>query len=439
MPPRPAGTTPPAGGEPAPASGRPVPKRRPSPGGRLPQAAPAETSAAGGFVWVLGVGALPLPPGPEPFFSDAEPDPQEALPTRPGVVDASRGLMAVLVLAAAAAGWVYGAGATGPLPGGSEAATGGQAVHPKAPAAAMRADMWPGGGPLPRGLQTGPRGRMLADTEPPPTDPEAPQAPRGAGGSGPDRALAADSEEENAVSRRPPFVEHRVAAGETLWDIARAYGTDVESIYRSNPLYRADLIQPGQVLTVPTVKGVVHRVQRGETLWDISRQYGVSVQSIVLTNGLASPEQLRSGQLLVIPGVDGPRQERLVVGGRLQRAFRWPVRGPISSPFGWRWGRLHEGVDIAVARGTPVRAAAPGRVVYARWGGGYGYLVEVDHGSGVTTRYAHNSRIVVREGQYVGRGQVLAFSGGTGHSTGPHLHFEIRYRGRAVDPLPFLR
>ena len=387
---------------------------------------------------VLGVGALSLPPGPEPYFSDAELDPQEALPPRSGVVDASRGLMAVLVLAAAAAGWVYGAGATGPLPGGSEAPAGGQAVRPKAPAAALRADMWPGGGPLPRGLQTGPRGRMLADTEPPPTSADAEQVPP-AGGPEPDGALAADAEEEGAGPRRPLFVEHRVAAGETLWDIARAYGTDVESIYRSNPLYRADFIQPGQVLTVPTVKGVVHRVERGETLWDISRQYGVSVQTIVLTNGLASPDQLRSGQLLVIPGVDGPRQERLVVGGRLQQAFRWPVRGPISSPFGWRWGRLHEGIDIAVSRGTPVRAAAPGRVVYARWGGGYGYLVEVDHGSGVTTRYAHNSRIVVREGQYVARGQVLALSGKTGHSTGPHLHFEIRYRGRAVDPLPFLR
>lgn len=389
--------------------------------------------------------ALSLPAGPEPFFADEEMDNREALSSSPLVAEASRGLMAVLVLAAAAAGWVYGAAATWPPPGEGPPPAGGKspAVRLAGPTMAVRAGVLPAGGdPSSRGWGSGPDGRLLKDNEPPPSGPRrqgtaAAEVAATAEGGDDDGERAAQA--QPPADARPPLVEHRVAPGETLWDIARAYGTDVESIYRSNPLFRADLIHPGQVLTVPTVKGVVHRVQRDQTLWDISRLYGVSVEAIVRTNGLENPERIAPGQLLVIPGVEGPRQDRLVVGGRLQRAFRWPVRGPISSRYGWRWGRLHEGVDIAVPRGSPVRAAAAGRVVYARWGGGYGYMVEVDHGRGVVTRYAHLSRIVVREGQYVARGQVVALSGNTGHSTGPHLHFELRYRGRAVDPLPYLR
>lgn len=235
------------------------------------------------------------------------------------------------------------------------------------------------------------------------------------------------------------FYTHRVRQGETLWDIARQYQTDVNAIATANGLYDVNYIRPGQVLEVPSIPGVVHTVQRGETLWEISRIYGVSMQAIQEANGLASPDVLLPSTRLIIPGATGPVLDRLVVGGRLQRAFSWPVRGRISSRFGWRWGRQHEGIDIAVPTGTPVRAAAPGRVVFAGWGGGYGYLVSIDHGSGVVTRYAHNSRLVVRVGQRVGRGQIVAYSGNTGNSTGPHVHFEIRYRGQAVDPLRYLR
>lgn len=235
------------------------------------------------------------------------------------------------------------------------------------------------------------------------------------------------------------FFTHRVRQGETLWEIAERYNTDVSAIASANGLYNVDYLRPGQVLEVPSVPGIVHTVQPGETLWEISRLYGVSMDAIQEANGLASPDLLRPATRLIVPGATEARLERLVVGGRLQRAFSWPARGRISSTYGWRWGRQHEGIDIAVPRGTPVRAAAPGRVVYSGWGGGYGYLVSIDHGNGVVTRYAHNSRLVVRVGQRVSRGQVVAYSGNTGNSTGPHVHFEIRYRGRPVDPLPYLR
>ena len=120
------------------------------------------------------------------------------------------------------------------------------------------------------------------------------------------------------------------------------------------------------------------------------------------------------------------------------RGMIYPVNGPLTSGFGMRWGRMHEGIDIAVGTGTPVVAAASGVVISAGWGGGYGNLVVIDHGGGVATAYAHNSRIIVSSGQSVGQGAVIAYSGSTGHSTGPHVHFEVRIGGSAVDPLPYL-
>jgi len=116
----------------------------------------------------------------------------------------------------------------------------------------------------------------------------------------------------------------------------------------------------------------------------------------------------------------------------------WPVNGPLTSPFGYRWGRLHEGVDIGVGFGTPIHAAAGGTVIHAGWLGGYGNLVVVDHGNGLSTAYAHQQRVYVSPGQGVAQGDVLGEVGSTGHSFGPHLHFEVRVNGNPVDPLGYL-
>ena len=118
--------------------------------------------------------------------------------------------------------------------------------------------------------------------------------------------------------------------------------------------------------------------------------------------------------------------------------YVWPVLGPVTSPFGWRWGRMHEGIDIAASSGTPIRAAAAGTVIYAGWLGGYGNLVAIDHGGGISTAYGHQSSIAVGGGAYVGQGQVIGYVGSTGHSTGPHLHFEVRVNGVPQDPLGYL-
>ena len=116
----------------------------------------------------------------------------------------------------------------------------------------------------------------------------------------------------------------------------------------------------------------------------------------------------------------------------------WPVHGVVTSGFGWRWGRMHEGIDIAVPNGTPVVSAAGGTVIVAGWMGGYGNLVVVDHGNGLATAYGHNTTVTVGVGQSLAQGQLIAYSGNTGHSTGPHVHFEVRVNGAAVDPFGYL-
>ena len=117
--------------------------------------------------------------------------------------------------------------------------------------------------------------------------------------------------------------------------------------------------------------------------------------------------------------------------------FIWPVGGPVVSPFGWRWGRMHEGVDIGAGYGSPIAAAASGTVIFAGWMGGYGNLIIVDHGGGIATAYAHQSSFAVGGGP-VSQGQTIGYVGCTGHCYGPHLHFEVRVNGSAVDPLGYL-
>ena len=115
----------------------------------------------------------------------------------------------------------------------------------------------------------------------------------------------------------------------------------------------------------------------------------------------------------------------------------WPVSGPVVSPFGMRWGRMHEGIDIAVGYGTPIVAAASGVVIYAGWMGGYGNLIIIDHGGGLATAYGHQSSFAVGGGS-VSQGQTIGYVGCTGHCFGPHLHFEVRINGSPVDPLGYL-
>ena len=124
----------------------------------------------------------------------------------------------------------------------------------------------------------------------------------------------------------------------------------------------------------------------------------------------------------------------LTGSGRLS----WPITGPLTSPFGPRWGRLHAGVDISAPAGTPIRTADSGRVALAGWQGGYGLYTCIQHTSSLSTCYAHQSRLGTTQGAAVRRGQVIGYVGNTGHSFGNHLHFETWVRGQPVDPMGFL-
>jgi murein DD-endopeptidase MepM/ murein hydrolase activator NlpD len=151
---------------------------------------------------------------------------------------------------------------------------------------------------------------------------------------------------------------------------------------------------------------------------------------IAEANALAAEDARIRGQLAAAQGATDstPSASGLI----------WPVSGPVTSPFGYRWGRLHAGIDIGVPYGTPIHAAATGTVVLAGWTGGYGNYTCIDHGGGLATCYAHQSSFAVSAGAHVSQGEVIGYVGSTGHSFGAHLHFEVRVNGNPVDPLGYL-
>ncbi len=184
----------------------------------------------------------------------------------------------------------------------------------------------------------------------------------------------------------------------------------------------------------PSKTGVRHTVQAGQTLWRISRVYRVPLEQLIAVNGLEDPASLSIGQSLFIPGATAIRE----VPTRTSTQFDWPIAdGRILSGFGvLRGGQRHKGIDIRGKAGQPVRAARNGRIVYS--GStlrGYGKTVIIDHGDDLQSLYAHNSTLLVREGERVARGQVIARVGRTGNASTEHCHFEIRRHDVAVDPL----
>jgi murein DD-endopeptidase MepM/ murein hydrolase activator NlpD len=205
-----------------------------------------------------------------------------------------------------------------------------------------------------------------------------------------------------------------VRFGDTLLKIAQRYGMTLAELLRLNPgLETASLVVGSQVKVAQSAPGA------GRMLLGLKP---------VGSGGLSWPELPRFGQER--PGGFDPGNS----------AWVWPAQGVFTSGYGWRWGRMHKGIDIANNVGTPIVAAAAGRVTYAGWDdGGYGYLVRISHEDGSTTVYGHNSRILVREGDLVSQGQAISEMGSTGRSTGPHLHFEIHPSGSgAANPLQFL-
>lgn len=229
---------------------------------------------------------------------------------------------------------------------------------------------------------------------------------------------------------------YRVRSGDSLWRVAKANEMSVADLAASNGLSRNDHLRVGQKLLIPPGKGCYHRVRSGESLWGICRKYRVKMQEVVAANGIDNSSVLRPGQNLFLPGARAKR--------RLSIQLEWPLNGRLTSGFGYRQhpmggGRdFHGGIDIAAPKGTRIRAAADGVVSFVGFNGNLGKTVYIRHADKYKTIYGHASRILVNSGQEVRGGQTIALVGNTGRSTGPHLHFELRKAGRAVDPLPFL-
>lgn len=216
----------------------------------------------------------------------------------------------------------------------------------------------------------------------------------------------------------------------------------------------------------PNGPGVIHHVAPEENLYRIGLRYGVPPQKIARANGIRDVTTLRIGQRLFIPGArrqlrGGARQAPHTAKNGKRRAknasaeatrrrarqsarqqsslqFAWPVRGRLSSRFGMRSGRPHEGIDIAAKKGTPILAAEAGRVIHSGRLGSYGKVVILKHAGRYRTSYAHASKLLVKKGSFVERGQKIAEVGSTGRSTGPHVHFEIRRSETPQNPLGFL-
>jgi hypothetical protein len=202
-------------------------------------------------------------------------------------------------------------------------------------------------------------------------------------------------------------------------------------------------------------EGVWHVLRPGETIWRVARNYGTTVERIVYVNRIDDVTRVPAGRRLWIAGGHPPegrgsgtpgairsvwQEEGPPVDDGVALRFRWPTEGRLSSGFGRRWGRMHEGIDLAAAPGTPVRAAESGRVIYSGHGlGAYGNVVIVRHSKNYTTVYAHNRRLLVRRGTWVERGDKIAEVGATGRATGPHLHFEVRRGHEPRNPLDYLR
>jgi murein DD-endopeptidase MepM/ murein hydrolase activator NlpD len=235
-----------------------------------------------------------------------------------------------------------------------------------------------------------------------------------------------------------------VQAGDTVQAIAAAYKLEPTTIMWANPAVEdaPDLLRIGQEVVILPIDGAYHQVKAGDTLESIAETYKVVTMTIATCeyNSLAAPGYtIKEGGWLIIPGGEKPYVPKIVTsytgsvpgGARGTGRFQWPVVGRITQGF-WHG---HRAIDIGAPSGSAVQAADGGFVSFAGWTDvGYGYLIVIDHANGFATYYAHLSNIYVEVGQAVERGQVIGAVGNTGWSTGPHLHFEIRYYGEQLNP-----
>ena len=255
------------------------------------------------------------------------------------------------------------------------------------------------------------------------------------------------------VESRNGMITYTVQSGDTIETIAARYRLLPTTLVWSNKEVEEapDRLSIGQILVILPVDGIYHMVEADDNITSTAEKFKAKPEDIISQplNNLTSSSNLLPGTYVIVPSGVKPFVARAVeasgsgggaytgpaVSSAGSGAFQWPASGVLTQYF-W-WG--HPALDIASAVGVPIAASDGGYVAYAGWdGSGYGYMVILDHGNGFQTLYAHLSQYYVDPGQAVARGQLIAAMGNTGRSTGPHLHFEIRYGGVQQNPLFYL-
>jgi murein DD-endopeptidase MepM/ murein hydrolase activator NlpD len=262
--------------------------------------------------------------------------------------------------------------------------------------------------------------------------------------------------QESKKTRKEAIV-YVVEPGDVIGLIADKFDISVNTILWENNLSAYSLIRPGDKLVILPATGITHKIAKGETLGALAGKYNVAAEDILLANNLPEDSKLSVGQKLLIPG--GQKIYYAAPAPRVANSYNpvqvikdiflpssntaapgkmlWPTVGHIITQyFSWR----HGGLDIANKIGTPIYAAESGVITDSGWStAGYGNKVDIDHGGGIVTRYGHASKLLVKKGDTVKKGDVIMLMGSTGRSTGPHLHFEVRIRGRVQNPLSYIR
>lgn len=278
-----------------------------------------------------------------------------------------------------------------------------------------------------------------------------------------------DETVQKIVNGRGIEKTYTIKQGDTIWDIAFNNGMTIEEIQAANPTTNLDKISIDQeiklalsepflnveiVADVKAIEDVPYTVKnvndstmyKGKSKVTTKGKVGSAEveKKVTVLNGNVTKEEVletkvitAAVQQVVAVGTKKATTSSYVASSSTG-TFSWPARGTITSRYGRRWGELHTGLDIAVPRGTTVKAADSGVVSFAGWNGGYGYCVIINHKNGYQTLYGHNSKLSVKVGQEVSKGQKIASSGSTGRSTGPHIHFEVRKNGVTQNPERYL-
>jgi len=263
--------------------------------------------------------------------------------------------------------------------------------------------------------------------------------------------------DDSLATVRKEIIYYTVQNGDTVSTISRRFGLTVNTILWANNLTSFSLIRPGDSLVILPYSGVLYTVKKGDTLAKIANIYDVELEKILSCNTLGN--SLSVGQKIVVPGAK--KISTTVAATRTSSSnytgisvikdliknpgvkatgnkMAWPTVGTrITQYFSWR----HNGVDIGNKVGTPIYAADSGVVTIAQGGynGGYGITILIDHGGGKKTRYGHLSKLFVKVGDEVAKGENIGAMGSTGRSTGPHLHFEVIINGGRYNPLNYIR